>query len=152
MWRERYTDTELKHKLDLSYIKCESVWEFDSVNWSKNDLDSYVAFLFWLKDYCFATWIKEWVRFMCSVLISFFKEIKIVNEGFLNSKIQQRIGHCPVPVLGSVLEYRSLWQKNHIKTGQWIILYHLNTNTLSKQMKLIQLTVFSIFIPKYWGN
>ena len=36
----------------------------------KNELDSRVACLFLLKDYCFGTWIKERVRFMCSVLVS----------------------------------------------------------------------------------
>lgn len=76
------------------------------------------------------------------------KERRIVNEGFLNWKIWQIIGHRPVPILGGVFAHCD--KKLIIKTGQWIIvIYHLNTNTLSKQMKLIQLSVFFIFIPRY---
>ena len=43
------------------------------------------------------------------------KERRIVNEGFLNWKIWQMIGHRPVLILGGVLQYRSLWQKIHNK-------------------------------------
>ena len=39
----------------------------------KNELDSCVAFLFRLKDYCFGTLIKERVKFLCSALFSTWK-------------------------------------------------------------------------------
>ena len=35
----------------------------------ENELDSCVAFLFRLVDYCFGTLIKEQVKFLCSVLV-----------------------------------------------------------------------------------
>ena len=47
-----------------------AAWIIVSVHGLKNELDSFVSCSFRRMDYCLGTWIKERVKFMCSVLVS----------------------------------------------------------------------------------
>ena len=71
-----YLATQLVHALALFYVFYFSRFLGYVVTWLhrlKNELDSCVAFLFWLMDYCFGTLIKERVKFLFSALFSTWK-------------------------------------------------------------------------------
>ena len=72
-----YLATQFVHALSLSYVfkrrnsRYAANWLGGYVaHWLKNELNSYVACLFRLKDYCSDTLIKERVKFLCGTSFS----------------------------------------------------------------------------------